>query len=512
MSKLGKIFFLLSGISLVVFVVARFILGGFIPFFWILIGFAILFFVAALFFERAFLKEFFTMRTTKHGMNMGAMILLVLALLIVVNFLAVRNYKTFDFSNAKTNTLSDQSIKVVKSLDSDLNIRFFYKKGTEGNEQNRNAFSQLVKRYQDVSSKVRLDYVELNERPDLASEYGVDKGSGVVFVDYKGRKNRIDKIEESEITNAIIKVTQDKEKNIYFVDGHGEANLEDSQEGTGLNSLKLMLENNRYKVKTQAFTQVPKLPTDADVVVIAGPKQQYLEYEVTAIEDYLKAGGNLFVALEPKNNSGLDKLFQKLGIEFSNNYISTIIQAMGGLGVLPGPTAAKDFSVSDAVTKVFNKGEFVVFKQPMAIKKMANTPTGITIDEIVKTGSNSMSFEDLAFKKAGSQGPFTIMARIRGKMPNAPDAKEFNIIVATDVDFMTNQMLYQNLNRDLILNSIASLSKEENLISITPKEAEKTQMTLTPTKFYIFLFGFILPIPILLLGTSVTLWTRRRNA
>lgn len=512
MSKLGKIFFLLAGVSIVVFVVARFILGGFIPFFWFLIGFAILFFVLGLYFERSFLKEFFTMRTTKHGMNMGAMILLVLLLLIVINFLAVRNYKTFDFSSSKANTLSDQSIKVVQSLDSDLNIRFFYKKGTEGNEQNRSAFSQLVKRYQDVSAKVRLDYVELNERPDLATEYGVDKGSGVVFVDYKGKKNRIDKIEESEITNAIIKVTKEKDKIIYVVEGHGEASLEESQEATGLNSLKLMLENNRYQIKSHAFSQNPKLPADADVVLIAGPKQQFLDFEITAVEDYLKAGGSLFVALDPKNNSGLDKLFSKLGIEFSNNYIANVIQAMGGVGVLPGPTFANEFSSSDPVTKVFGRKEVVIFRQPMAIKKMATVPSGITIDEIVKTGSNSMSFEDMQFSKTGSQGPFTVVVRIKGKMPNSDAAKEFNIILAADSDFMTNQMLYQNLNRDLVLNSVASLAKEENLISITPKETEKTQMTLTQTKFYTFFFGFILPVPILLLATSVTLWTRRRNA
>ena len=77
---------------------------------------------------------------------------------------------------------------------------------------------------------------------------------------------------------------------------------------------------------------------------------------------------------------------------------------------------------------------------------------------------------------------------------------------------MTNQMLYQNLNRDLVLNSIAALAKEENLISITPKEPQATQLVLTETKFSIFLFGFIIPFPLLLLGISIGLYTKRRNA
>jgi len=35
---------------------------------------------------------------------------------------------------------------------------------------------------------------------------------------------------------------------------------------------------------------------------------------------------------------------------------------------------------------------------------------------------------------------------------------------------------------------------------------------MTETKFGVFLFAFIIPLPLLLLGTSVGLWLRRRNA
>jgi hypothetical protein len=81
-----------------------------------------------------------------------------------------------------------------------------------------------------------------------------------------------------------------------------------------------------------------------------------------------------------------------------------------------------------------------------------------------------------------------------------------------DSDFLNNQMLKRNLNRDLLLNSLFTLAKEENMVSITPKEITATELSLTDNKFYIFLFAFIVPLPLLMLLTSGALWYRRRNA
>src|SRR5690606_14878349 len=159
----------------------------------------------------------------------------------------------------------------------------FYKKGVEGNEENRRQFRELIKKYQDESTRIRLDFVEVNERPDLAQEYGIDKGSGVVFLDYKGRRNRIEKIDEQEFTSAIVKVTREQNKTIYFTVGHGEKALSENREGLGLGSLKLLLENNRYTVKELPLIQSPKIPADADVIFIAGPTQGFQEFEIEAL-------------------------------------------------------------------------------------------------------------------------------------------------------------------------------------------------------------------------------------
>ncbi len=511
MDRMSKILFSLAGVSVISFVLTRFLVGVWIPFLWVPVGLFFVFAFGALYRERRTLAEFLSMKTTKHGMNMGALIGLVFVVLVVANFLSIRHYKAWDFSGSHVNTLSDQSVKLVKSLKGDLWVRFFYKKGTEGVDEQRKQFRDLLKKYQDQSSNIKLEFIEVNERPDLAEKFGVTKGSGSVFLDYQGRKNRIDKIDEQEVTNALVKVIREKDKVVYFVGGHGEKNLEDSQEGDGINALKLMLENNRYIVKPLPLNLNAKIPDDADVVVMVGPNQKLLDYEIQGLEDYLKRGGSLLVALKSKQTQGFEKILAAVGIIPMNNYVLNLIETPAGAGIQQGQTVATVFSSSSEITKVFDKNGAVIFRNPMSFKRQ-NTPEGVSLDELVKAPESSMSFESLDIKENGPQGAYTLAMSAKGKFPGAASGKEFNLIVVGETEFLGNQLLGQTLNRDLVLNSMALLSKEENLISVSPKESQVTKLIMTDSMFYLFVFLFAIPLPLFLLGTSVTLWMKRRHA
>lgn len=510
MHRISKILFSISGISILSFVVTRLLVGVWIPFLWIPLAFFVSCFVGALIQERKSIGEFLSMKTTKHGMNMGVLIGLVVVVLVVANFLAVKHYKVWDFSGSQSNTLSEQSKKLVGSLDSELLIRFFYKKGVEGNEENRKSFRELIKKYQDQSSNIKLEFVEVNERPDLAEQYGVTKGSGVIFLEYKGRKNRVEKIDEQEVTSALVKVTREKDKNIYFITGHGERDLEDAKEAGGLNALKVMLENNRYLVKTLASNLNAKIPEDADVVMIVGPTQKFLDYEIQGLEEYLQRGGSLFVALKSNQTQGLEALLDRVGIEPMNNYVLNLVETAMGKGVQQGQTLGTVFSSTNEITKVFGKNEATIFRNPMSFKR-DKVPEGLSIDDLVKAPESSMSFNSLQIKGEGPQGAFTLVTLVKGKFPGA-SGKDFELIAAGDADFLGNQLLMQSLNRDLVLNSVASLAKEENLISVAPKESQVTKLALTDANFYLFLFLFAIPVPLILLGSSLALWLRRRHA
>lgn len=514
MSRLGKISFVFAVISLICFFIAKFILKEWMPFLWVVLGLFALFIAAAIYVDRRMYMEFFTLKTTKQGMNMGVMILLFLSIIIMVNWLGSQKIKTWDFSSQQKNSLSEQSQQVLRSLDSELKVLFFYKQGQEEGEQNKVAFRELIKKYQDQSSKVSLDFVEVNERPDLTKEFGVDKGSGVVFVSYKGRKNRIDKIDEQELTNALIKVAQEKQKTVYFTKGHGEYSLDESKEARGAFQLKTLLENNNYLLKTWTMNLETAVPTDADMVLVIGPKQNFLDFEVKLLEEYLSGGGHLVLALKSEATSGLDKIIQQIGYKAANNYVLNVINIGVAQTADPRtPTFGNIFSTENPITKVFTGGEVSLLFRPMSFIKSGTTSPSITVDEIIKTNQDSMAFQDLTFKNQLGRGPHTLALSATGSWPGSKEAgKNFQLVVFGDADFLNNQLIYQNLNRDLILNTVAYMGGQNQLISITPKDVSKTEIDPSTIKQGLFYFGVAIPLPLLMLISSLTLWFRRRHS
>lgn len=512
MSRLGKVLFLFAGISIITLAIGRFILGDWIPFFWILAGLTVLFIAVAVFVDRVLFKEFFSMKTTKHGMNMGVLIVLALALIGIVNYIGVKQNKTWDFSLAKRNTLSEQSVQVVNALKEDLKVSFFYKKGGTENEENRRVFRELIKKYQDLSPKIKLDFFEVNEARAKAEEYGVTKGSGVIFLDYKGHRNRIEKIDEQEMTQAIIKVTRDKNKTIYFTMGHKEYDLDDGKDAHGLNLFKLMIQNNSFNVKTFNTISQPQVPDDADLVAVIGPQQDFSKTEVDALESYLKKGGHLALALESGKAVGLDSILNKLGITPQNNFIKS---SFLGFGYIDEPAIGEGFSTSNAITKVFSgtKGAVVRMDWPMDLKISA-APAGISQEVLVKTSNQATAFPKPQISQGKfPSGPFNLMVAVKGKYPDSADSqKEFSLVVVGDAEFMSNYMLYSNMNRDLAMNTMSAMVGEDDLITIAPREIQKTEIKMTSVKESIFFFGVILPIPLIMLLLSLSLWFKRRSA
>lgn len=514
MKKQAIVFFLISGISLICLLVLRFILGGWVPYLFIPLGFFVICLLAGIWSYRKLYKEFFSVKTTKEGMSMGVMIILALVLLVAINYLGAKKYKTFDFSSAHVNSLSEQSKTLLKNLNEDLKVLYFYKKGTEGVEENRRSFIDLIKKYQDQSDRVKLSFVEVNENPKLAEQYGVNKGSGLVFVEYKERKNKIDKIDEQELTGAIVKVTREKDKKIYFLIGHHERDFEDSKEATGLNAFKKLLEGNRYLVNPLNLNQVPAVPSDADLVIVAGPEQNFLDHEIKSLSEYLKEGGSALFAVKGNLDAGLSGLLSSVGTKIIPHFVVQVMDTPLGKAVNPQVTPVSDFSTSQEITKPFGRGEFVVMRLPSSIDK-GIVPEGITFTDLIRTDKNAMAFQDTNFKGGALPGPFVMGALLKGKFPGTlgqDKVKDFSLVIFSDVDFLSNQLLYKNLNRDLALNSVAFLAKEENIISITPKEVDVTQLQMTETQFYLFIFGFIIPLPLILITASGVLWYRRRFA
>lgn len=515
MSQKGKLLFIASILSFLALCGLFFAIRVWMPFMWIVLGTALISLVAGSVIERKIIIDFFGMKTTKLGMNMGLILLLTVTFLTVVNFLGARHYRTIDFSINRVNSISDQSKKIIDSLESELIVKYFYKNGAEKVEENKKLFRELVKQYEDITGKIKFEFVEINERPRLAAEYGANKGSGEAFINYQGAKNRVENYSEQDFTNAIIKVTRKNKKTIYFLEGHGERSLDDEKGEGSLFGFKQLLEKNSYTVKTINLASSLSIPPDATTLVIAGPTQQLQISEILSIEDYLNSGRSLLLFLDEKETFGLGSLLKKMGVELDSNYVYNVFDSpMGQVVNAQAATVAVEYSPNDEITKVFTQNQMSVFRNPHSLK-ILNNSSRVATEVLVKTPKSSVALPELDSKDyLGEPKSFNIGVSSRGKL--GANSSEYAAVIFADVDFVSNILLYQNINRDLALNAISSLTKETDLISISAKEPLATKMLVSPPEFSQFfkftLVGIFIPLPFVLMILSMVLWYRRRHA
>src|SRR5579875_3618933 len=101
-------------------------------------------------------------RQTKYASYATIYILIVLAIVVVANVLASRYEKTYDSTANKRYSLSNETKKIVSELKQPATITYFNQSGRFRQGKS------LLDEYADLSSKVRVRYVDPDKDPTAA--------------------------------------------------------------------------------------------------------------------------------------------------------------------------------------------------------------------------------------------------------------------------------------------------------------------------------------------------------
>jgi len=107
--------------------------------------------------------------------------------------------------------------------------------------------------------------------------------------------------EETLISTILQLVNSQKLKKVaYFTKGHGELSPTDSSRRFGLSDFKKLLQDRNLQVRTIDLSTVNRIPDDAKMLVVVGPKGIFQDEEVSLIRDFLnQSGGSVLFALDP---------------------------------------------------------------------------------------------------------------------------------------------------------------------------------------------------------------------
>jgi ABC-type uncharacterized transport system involved in gliding motility auxiliary subunit len=465
----------------------------------------------------------FAGRQARFGTLAAASVLVVLAILVAINYLGTRHNKRWDLTAARQFSLADQTKKVLQDLKEPVKVLVFAK--SEDFQKYRDRLDEYA--YQ--SKQIQTEYIDPEKRPAVARQYDITSTT-VVFL-YKGRTEKATSDTEQDLTNALIKIVQGRTPKLYFTQGHGEKDTASAERG-GYNSVSSALTKTNFLVDTVVLAQQTAVPADADIVVISGPKTDFLPAEIEMLKAFLAKGGKLFVMLDPvlkpdaPQQTVLEGLLKDWGIEAGHD----VVLDVSGVGKVFGTDESVPIAASyppHPITQEFK----VLTAYPLA-RSMTPVDGGVnghTAQKLVLTSRNSWGETNLKGLMSGEPakkdaddkpGPVSLAAAVSAPATAAapPDPKkqgdapkpDTRIVAFGDSDFVSNGIIGFQGNRDLFLNAVNWLAQQENLISIRPHDPEDRRITLTADQGRRIFYLTVLIVPGLILLAGVQTWWRRR--
>jgi ABC-type uncharacterized transport system involved in gliding motility auxiliary subunit len=475
----------------------------------------------------------FSRRQVRYGAISAGSILVVLAMLIGINWIANRQAKRWDLTAAGQFTLSEQTRKILTGLTEPVNVKVF------AGPRAADRFRDRITEYDSLSEQLKVEYIEPLKQPALANQYGVQQDGTVVF-EYKGRVERTTSDTEQDLTNAIVKVTQGEQSKVYFIQGHRERDTAGS-EGPGYTTAASALQSDNFAVEKIVLAQQSAVPEDADVLVIAGPQVDYLPGEIDLIRAYLRRGGKLLLMLDPPEKAeqppltNLLALAREWGVDVGENVVVDTSPNSRVFGTGPGIPLAASYP-SHPITEQLE----ILTAYPLArsITPLRDGAQSRNAQPLVETGPESWAETDFKALTSGGavrfdenggdkRGPISIAAAVsapaesESKPEDKPAAAtengdeseqkpEARVAVFGDSDFAANGTIQFLGNRDLFLNTVNWLAQQENMISIRPREASDRRLTMTVDQQQRLYWLSIFIIPGLIIGAGVRAWWRRR--
>jgi ABC-type uncharacterized transport system involved in gliding motility auxiliary subunit len=476
----------------------------------------------------------------RRSAQSGLVLAMTVCLVFALNYVFAEFNKKVDLSYFKTTQASESSRKMVKNLSEPFKVTLFFPTANEVEDQVRSYFEDLRRE----SKRLELRTVDHAMEPVLAKEIGVTDNGIVVLargkqheqinvgVKLQRAKSTLKKL-DSEFQASFRKLSV-AQKIAYLTVGHEERSGEerDKVRGSAIRDLRTLLQRLNYQVKELGVGQGlgQEVPGDATMVIVVGPRKDFLPAELAALKAYLRGGGRAFVFLDPEAGLDMAGLLGPFGLRFSTVRLAND-RFHVRLTMTPADRHAlfsNRFSAHPSMSTLSRNSSQVVTVMLGAgwLDEISPTETLQTKPQVQFT-LHSMPFtwndidSNLNFDAPKEERKIYELAAVvtmpvTGKPPPpAPPGKkaeppEMRLVVVADSDMMSDQVFRNPGNGYFFLDTVKWLGGEEEYIGETTSEEdvrilhsrEKDQLW-----FYLTIFG----LPAVVLGAGLYYTTRRRR-
>ena len=453
------------------------------------------------------------------------------AFLMLAGFLAGAHNQTLDASYFKTSRPGSSIQEVVRTLEEPLRAVLFFPDLNPVGDEVATYFGELG----GLTGNAVVERHDRLAEPWAAEEYDV-QGDGVVILSSGDRSERIRlpielddarirlRVFDGEAGEALLKLSRAR-RIAYLTVGHGELNdpgsagtlsaAEDTEAVPAqLEALRRLLGLLNYESRDLGIQHglADRVPDDAAMVLVIGPRRAFLAEELRALSEYLERGGSLLIAMEPASEFELGQLRAQLGVDFNPVTLADDQRHMRQQG---GPADRRlivtdRFSSHPAVTTASRQGVGAGILLMGAGHLTASAESDDPQPRFIM-GSLSSTFADsngnFALDEGESRESYDLAAAIEGSETENGTPRA---LVYSDAEMFSDAVLVNlGLNAAVAADGIRWLGEEEEFAGETTSE-EDVPIVHTRSEDVAWFYAIILGAPALVLALGFLNGSLRR--
>jgi len=476
--------------------------------------------------------KFLNKRSLKYGSNAAILIVAVVAIAILVNILVGMADLKLDLTTNKLFSLSDVTKSELEKLDKDVEIIGLFDESKVTGDTQYKQVTELLDLY-DKNPRITVRFIDPDRNPGIINELDpddtMDLGSNDFIVksivNGNEKKKKLEYYDlfavqfdqssfqpyvtgstaEQGFTGAIKYVTSEVTPVVYFTEDHNEIDMD--REYT---YVKDYLEKNNFLVKKLNLITVDKIPDDAALVIVASPKKDISINERVVLEEFFNNGGKAifmfdYLATDPSFDQ-FNTLFEKFNLALNYDKVKETDESRH----IPNDpsTMVLDVSSNSIISQSFK----TLLNNSRSVSILKNEKEYVKTTSLMSTSENAIG--EMVSKSRGDdlKGPLDIAVAVEyeGGM------KASKLILIGNASFISDSAYqafgdYYNYSMAFFLQSMNWMIDKKDDIIVPTKNYESNTITITQQQTTIVGGALVVVLPLLILGTGLAVFLRRRH-
>jgi len=483
-------------------------------------------------------------RRLQIGLNVLVQVVLVLFLAAMVNSIAFKHYRRWDFSRDKKYALSDKTKRFLNTIKGKVRITVFFSPNTPITVDVQNLLTEF--QYA-AKGKIDIENIDpernLSRAKEVVDKYKVVSDESLLVIDYAGRNKTVKASEmadvdqsgmafgegprvtsfkgEQAITSAMMDLVEGKKNTLGYVLGHKEPPLAGN---TPISVLKTFIENENIKFQELNLFDVGAIPLELKAVVIDGPQYDFSDREMKLLRDFWEKQGRILLLLDPAAKTPkLNAFLNELGVKANDDRLMVFLRT-GIQEVALTRDVQAHFLGGSPITKRLAEVRALFFggTSSLTLEPERVRAANIRLEPLIQAEKGYFAEKDYnsndqaklqADAKRNPGTPLTIGVSIEkgGSADERVQVNSARMVVVSNATFLQDNALTQDQQAlDFISGSVNWLLSREQLIGIAPKVPKTLTFSLNEDALRDLRWIILVLLPLVPAVIGGAVWWRRR--